>query len=88
MSILSHRLGLTINALFLVAGCVSTLTDEALYRVAIVAIIFLLRLLWTKALIQRAARRALTTYRSARQASALRIQASDRTGWDVVAKRR
>lgn len=82
-----HRFGLAINALFLVAGCISALADEALYRVAIIAIIFLLRLLWTKALIQRAARRALTTYRSARGANIPHSRSNGQDVLDVAVRR-
>jgi hypothetical protein len=61
MSLLTHRIGLTVNVLFLAAGGVSALASEALYRIALVVIVLLLRALWARAvarrLVQAAARR-------------------------------
>jgi hypothetical protein len=43
----------TLNALFLIAGCTSAIASEALYRVALVVIVLLLRAWWARAAIRR-----------------------------------
>jgi hypothetical protein len=43
-----------LNGLFILAGCTSSLASEALYRIALIAIVLILRMLWAKAMIQRA----------------------------------
>jgi hypothetical protein len=58
MSLFAHRLDLTVNALFLAAGCTYAFTDAILYRLALVAILFMLRLIWAWALVRRTAKRA------------------------------
>lgn len=57
MSFFAHRLDLTVNALFLLAGCTYALMDAVLYRLALVTILFMLRLIWARALVKRAAKR-------------------------------
>lgn len=47
-----------LNGLFLLAGCASTLTNDILYRIALVAILFALRVLWMRAAVKRALRTA------------------------------
>lgn len=54
MSLLTHRIGLTINVLFLAAGCTSAAVDAVLYRLALIAIVLMLRALWAKAVIWKA----------------------------------
>jgi hypothetical protein len=57
MSQLARRLDVTVNALFLLAGCTYAFADAILYRLALVAILFMLRLIWAWALVKRAAKR-------------------------------
>lgn len=56
MSLAAHRLDLMVNALFLAAGCTYAFADAILYRLALVAILFMLRMIWAWALVRRAGR--------------------------------
>lgn len=50
----AHRLNLTVNILFLAAGCASEAFGLILYRLAVVVIVLLLRALWARAVVRRA----------------------------------
>lgn len=57
MSKHARRLNLAANALFLMAGCTYAFLDvmnTVVYRLALIVILFLFRILWTKAMIRRA----------------------------------
>lgn len=61
----AHRLSLTVNALFLMAGGVHSLANTALYRIAVVIILLLLHALWMRSVVRRTARQAINCYRAA-----------------------
>jgi uncharacterized membrane protein YhiD involved in acid resistance len=85
MSLFAHRFDLTISVLFLAAGGISALAGAALYRLALVIIVLLLRALWARAAMRRSRSNLLTAVESrARARSAKRReeapQESDRLG--------
>lgn len=53
MSRYAHRLNLTVSFLFLLAGGIHSFASETLYRIAVVALLFLLHTLWMRSVVRR-----------------------------------
>ncbi len=64
------RFNLAIDALFLLAGSVHALTNEAFYRVAVIAILLMLRAFWGRSVVNRARNNLLNEVDRRRRARA------------------
>jgi hypothetical protein len=68
MSLLTHRIGLTINMLFLAATCVYALTGSTVHQIGLAIVLFVARAVWAQAIHMRSmregARRALQSARN------------------------
>lgn len=75
----AHRLNLTVNILFIAAGCAAEAFSTIVYRIAVIVIVLMLRALWARAMVRRAgrdgARKALQHARSCAMADQAHDQA-------------